>query len=158
MISNLTPEISESQDITLWSTRYDENEASIKAKASKSTAATAPRVPIHTIYENDDDEDDDEDEDDSRYDGSNAYVEHARSGRSRCIICQETIMNRELRVVVTETYDYHDETERFIHLRCVVSFNEMVASRQRIVPSHVNLRHLNPRDSQTVREAFRLPN
>lgn len=175
VVPNITPVISESQDINLWSTRYDENEAEVKAKAKPVQIPTRPQlaparplipIPARIIppiieldNEEDDDEGDDDDEDededaDTRYDGSAAFAEYARSNRSRCIMCNQSIANRELRIGVTESYEYHDSNTRFIHVRCIRDFNQMVSSRQRIQVARMNLRGVSQSDAQQIRNSF----
>lgn len=181
----ITPNVTESQDISFWSTRYDENEADIKSKnkppqASTSSSAPAigmpqrlPQFPppilnrnnnlINVINEEDEDDDDDDDEEDdeeeeeeSNFDGSAAYVEYARSGRSRCIMCNLAIGNRELRIAVSERYEYHDEIPRYLHVACIRRFNEMVATHQRIVPSRFTFYGIQANDVRNLRNTLGL--
>jgi FtsZ-interacting cell division protein YlmF len=104
--------------------------------------------------EDEDDEDEDDEDHDTRFDGSNASAEYARSARSRCVMCNLSIANRELRISVTQSYEYHDSNTRFIHPRCIRAFNEMVSTRQRIQPARINLRGISAADAQIIRNSF----
>ena len=85
------------------------------------------KLSYRTIDINDDDSDEDSDESDSEIaegiDCSSAIVEHARSGRSKCIHCDQLIALGALRFGVLQMQEYHDSYHRFLHVSCGREFN-----------------------------------
>lgn len=79
-------------------------------------------------------------------DCSDALVEHARSGRSRCIHCHLTISSNSLRFGVTQTpvdEGFFSATTRFVHVACGRDFNEYRRSIGGNTISLLDLRFLN---------------
>ena len=157
-----------SQDFEAWEERYNENEAhsknTVRSEANKNQNNPVviegkllfPLIKRNitdtsiwlTVFDDDDDYGYDEEYDDESseeylddIDCSDALVEHARSGRSRCILCNELISNGSLRFGVTRYSDVYGPTTAFLHLACGRDYNTSRRVQNANVISLVNLRN-----------------
>jgi hypothetical protein len=145
--------VTESQDIGVWEARYAENEAALKAAPIAIAAQNRSNVNQSLqqgrigILVNDDSPDDSSEGDDY-IDCSDVFVEHARSGRSRCIHCSGVIEQGALRFGVSARGENYTST-KFLHVICGAAFN---AYRRHRHSNTITISSLQQLDTLSLRE------